>query len=199
VIDEETTSIFERRVLKTPLFLEKKRGLTPAERGIAMHLVMQKLDLSKDLSYRGIKEQIKDMVKNEILTEEQAKEVDANKIERFFKTPLGKRLLKAKEVRREVPFHIKISSREIYRDLPEVYQEEFIAVQGIIDCFFEEEGELVLIDYKTDYVENGKIEEIRDKYRVQIDLYGKALEEITGKKVKEKYIYLFFNDTIIKY
>ncbi|MGB9809168.1 MAG: 3'-5' exonuclease, partial [Caldanaerobacter sp.] len=199
VIDEETTSIFERKVLKTPLFLEKKKGLTPAERGIALHLVMQKLDLSKDLSYRGIKEQIENMVKEEILTEEQAREVDARKIEKFFKTPLGKRLLGAKEVKREVPFHLKVKSREIYKDLPEEYEDEYIQVQGIIDCFFEEEGGLVLIDYKTDYVEKEGLEEIKNKYKVQIELYSKALETITGKTVKEKYVYLFFNDTIIKY
>jgi ATP-dependent helicase/nuclease subunit A len=199
IMDEETASIFEKRVLKTPLFLEKKKGLTPAERGIAMHLVMQKLNLLGDLSYDGIKEQIKNMVKEEILTEEQAKEVDVHKIEKFLKTPLGRRLLMAKEVKREVPFHLKVKSREIYKDLPEEYENEYIQVQGIIDCFFEEEDGLVLIDYKTDYVERERIEEVKNKYKVQIEMYSKALETITGKRVKEKYIYLFFNDITIKY
>ena len=199
VVDEDTTSIFEREVLKTPIFLEKKKGLTAAEKGIAMHLVMQKLDLDKDLSLEGIKEQIKDMVDREILTEEQAKEVNIHKIEGFFKTSLGERMLSSKNVKREVPFHIKLSSREIYKDLPEEYENEFIQVQGIIDCFFEEEDGLVLIDYKTDYVQEGKVEEIKERYKVQIELYSKALENITGKKVKEKYIYLFFNGNILEY
>jgi ATP-dependent helicase/nuclease subunit A len=199
IVDEDTTSIFEREVLKTPVFLEKKKGLTAAEKGIAMHLVMQKLDLNKALSLNGIKGQVKDMVDREILTGEQAKEVDIQKIEGFFKTSLGERMLNSKNVKREVPFHIKLSSREIYKDLPEEYENEFIQVQGIIDCFFEEEDGLVLIDYKTDYVQEGKVEEIKEKYRVQIELYSKALENITGKKVKEKYIYLFFNGNILEY
>ncbi|MGI1690467.1 helicase-exonuclease AddAB subunit AddA [Thermoanaerobacter uzonensis] len=199
IVDEDTTSIFEREVLKTPVFLEKKKGLTAVEKGIAMHLVMQKLDLNKDLSLDSIKGQVKDMVDREILTEEQAKEVDIQKIEGFFKTSLGQRMLNSKNVKREVPFHIKLSSREIYKDLSEEYQKEFIQVQGIIDCFFEEEDGLVLIDYKTDYVQEGKVEEIKEKYRVQIELYSKALENITGKKVKEKYIYLFFNGNILEY
>ncbi|SHE31841.1 DNA helicase/exodeoxyribonuclease V, subunit A [Thermoanaerobacter uzonensis DSM 18761] len=199
IVDEDTTSIFEREVLKTPVFLEKKKGLTAAEKGIAMHLVMQKLDLNKALSLDSIKGQVKDMVDREILTGEQAKEVDIQKIEGFFKTSLGERMLSSKNVKREVPFHIKLSSREIYKDLPEEYENEFIQVQGIIDCFFEEEDGLVLIDYKTDYVQEGKVEEIKEKYRVQIELYSKALENITGKKVKEKYIYLFFNGDILEY
>ncbi|HHW56836.1 MAG TPA: helicase-exonuclease AddAB subunit AddA [Clostridia bacterium] len=199
IVDEDTTSLFEREVLKTPIFLEKKKGLTAAEKGIAMHLVMQKLDLNKDLSLDGIKGQVKDMVDREILTGEQAKEVDIQKIEGFFKTSLGERMLSSKNVKREVPFHIKLSSREIYKDLPEEYENEFIQVQGIIDCFFEEEDGLVLIDYKTDYVKEGKEEEIKERYKVQIELYSKALENITGKKVKEKYIYLFFNGNILEY
>ena len=60
-------------------------------------------------------------------------------------------------------------------------------VQGIIDAYFEEEGELVLVDYKTDRV--SEEQELTDRYKVQLDLYERALEQITGKKVKEKLIY----------
>ncbi|WP_019907255.1 helicase-exonuclease AddAB subunit AddA [Thermoanaerobacter indiensis] len=199
VIDEDTTSIFEKTVLKIPAFLEKKKGLTAAEKGIAMHLVMQKLDLNGDLSVEGIKKQIKNMVDREILTEAQSKEIDIRRIEEFFRASLGRRMLSSQNVKREVPFHIKIKSTEVYKDLPEEYENEFIAVQGIIDCFFEEEGEIILIDYKTDYVTEEMMEEIKEKYKVQIDLYAKALEKITGKRVKEKYIYLFFNGMILEY
>ncbi|MDI3528399.1 MAG: ATP-dependent helicase/nuclease subunit [Thermoanaerobacter sp.] len=199
VIDEDTTSIFEKTVLKTPAFLEERKGLTAVEKGVVMHLVMQKLDLNGDLTAEGIKKQIKNMVDREILTEAQAKEVDVKKIEAFFKTPLGMRMLNSQNVRREVPFHIKLKSTEVYKDLPEDYENEFIAVQGIVDCFFEEEGEIVLVDYKTDYVTEETLEATKEKYKVQIELYGKALEKITGKKVKEKYIYLFFNGKILKY
>lgn len=199
VLDENTTSIFEKTVLKTPAFLEERKGLNATERGAVMHLIMQKLDLNNVLSLDDIIRQIKVMVDKEILTEVQAGTVNVKRIEGFFKSPLGIRMLNSGYIRREVPFHIELKSTEIYKDLPEEYEGELIAVQGIIDCFFEEDGEIVLLDYKTDYVTDENINEIREKYKVQIDLYAKALEKITGKKVKEKYIYLFYNGEILRY
>jgi ATP-dependent helicase/nuclease subunit A len=70
-------------------------------------------------------------------------------------------------------------------------------LQGIIDCYFEEMDGLILIDYKTDYV-NNNTELIKERYKVQLDYYTKALENITGKKVIEKYIYLFYNGEILE-
>ena len=69
--------------------------------------------------------------------------------------------------------------------------DEKIRLQGIIDCFFEEEDGIVLLDYKTDYVEEEKIDEIIERYRAQLKYYKDALEKITEKRVKESYLYLF--------
>ena len=69
-----------------------------------------------------------------------------------------------------------------------------IMVQGVIDCFFEEAGEVVLIDYKT----NRNTDGIEDLYRTQTELYKKAIEESTGKRVKEVYLYLFSRNREIK-
>jgi ATP-dependent helicase/nuclease subunit A len=198
-LDEVSTTMFGSISLKTPTFLQGKTSLTPAERGTIMHLVMQSLNLNRVSSYKEIKEQIEKMVEAELLTEEQAKTVNIKKIEDFFKSPLGQRMISSSNIRREVPFHIELSSRLVYKDLPEEYENENIAVQGIIDCFFEEDGEIVLLDYKTDYVNDNNVDEIKEKYKVQIELYGKALEKITGKRVKEKYIYLFYNGEIINF
>ena len=66
---------------------------------------------------------------------------------------------------------------------------ERILIQGIIDAFFEEDGALVLVDYKTDYVTEGEI--LKKRYRTQLEYYRRALEQITGSKVKESYLYSF--------
>ena len=126
------------------------------------------------------------------------------KIQKFFKSNLGQRLLKAykenKQVFRELPFITEIPIKRIEKDLiDKIFNNEKLRLQGIIDCFFEEDDGIVLLDYKTDYVENGKEKEILDKYRVQIDLYTETLERVIGKKVKERYLYLFGIDKEVKY
>jgi ATP-dependent helicase/nuclease subunit A len=199
VLDDETTPMFRNVRLKTPVFLEEKSELTAAERGTITHLVMQRLDLTRIFNFSDIKGQIDFMVKSELISGTQARAVNIKRIEAFFKTELGARMLNSQGVRREVPFHIELRSTEIYKELPKDYESELIAVQGIIDCFFEEDGEIVLLDYKTDYVTDDNINEIKERYKVQIELYCRALEKITGKRVKEKFVYLFYNGQIISY
>ena len=105
-----------------------------------------------------------------------------------------------KQVFRELPFITEIPVKRIEKDLiDKIFNNEKLRLQGIIDCFFEEDDGIVLLDYKTDYVENGKEKEILDKYRVQIDLYTETLERVIGKKVKERYLYLFGIDKEVKY
>ena len=102
-------------------------------------------------------------------------------------------------VSRELPFFTELSSIEYKPELDkDVYIDEKIRLQGIIDCFFEEEDGIVLLDYKTDYVEEGNEEEIADRYRAQLKYYKDALEKITEKKVKESYLYLFRIDKEVK-
>ena len=69
-------------------------------------------------------------------------------------------------------------------------------VQGVIDCCFEEDGRMILIDYKSNFVRLGmqhenELARIRDEYKVQIELYREAVEKGTGKEVSEAYLYLF--------
>lgn len=187
-------------LVKKPTFLEETKGLNAAERGTVLHFVMQHLDLKKVSTPQEIKTQVDEMIVNELLTEQEAKTVDINRIDKFFRSPLGQRSLRTNSVNREVPFNIELKSTEIYKDLPEeIYGKETVLLQGVIDCYFEENGDIVLVDYKTDYVPDGEIELIKEKYRVQIEHYTRALERITGRKVKEKYIYLFRNGEMIEY
>jgi len=186
-----------REELKAPSFIEGEKKMTAALRGTLLHLVMQHLDL-KRVSYAcEIENQIKELAGKEYIREDEAAAINVSRIFRFFKSDLGQRMLTSADVKREVPFFIEMDAVEIYPELPaEVYGSEKVVLQGVIDCYFEEKGELVLVDYKTDFVEN--IDDMAEKYRIQIDLYCKALEKVTGKKVAERYLYLFNIDTSIK-
>ncbi|NLM10207.1 MAG: helicase-exonuclease AddAB subunit AddA [Clostridiaceae bacterium] len=182
-------------LIKKPLFLEKRKGLSPAEKGTVLHFVMQHLDFKN----ADIKGQIEEMIKNDLLTEQQAETVKAEKIALFLKSELGKRMLASNNVQREIPFNIEIPCHELYLEMvEEKYQNETILLQGVIDCYFEEADGLVLIDYKTDYVPFGESNVIIERYRVQIEYYAKTLAILTGKKVKERYIYLFSTGEIVE-
>ncbi|MEG1742033.1 MAG: PD-(D/E)XK nuclease family protein, partial [Acetivibrio sp.] len=87
---------------------------------------------------------------------------------------------------KEQPFVLGVPAKKVN---PEIPSEELVIVQGIIDAFFEEDGELVLLDYKTDHVTDKQ--ELMDRYRSQLYYYQEALEQIIGKKVKERIVYSF--------
>lgn len=197
-LDEENSEdMFKSFILKKPLFLEKVKKFTGAEKGTFMHLVMQNLDLGNTKSIEDIKRQINLMVIEEFLTEEQAESINIYKIFKFLKSDLGQRMKESIKVKRELPFYIEIPSSELYKELPSnIYDDEKILIQGVIDAFFEEEDGLVLLDYKTDYVED--VEEFKKKYVIQLKYYRRALEKITEKKVKEVYIYSFNKEEFYK-
>jgi ATP-dependent helicase/nuclease subunit A len=191
-----TLNIFSDKEVLKPKFLQEKKGLSALEKGTIAHFIMQKLDLNKVSSKEEIDAQINSMKDKNLLTEEEIKAVQKISFISFFESNLGKRLLNAfnegKLLKRELPFYTEISSLNIDNTLPkEIYENENVRLQGIIDCIFEEDDCIVLLDYKTDYIEYGKENEILDKYRIQIKYYKDAVERITGKKVKESYLYLF--------
>jgi ATP-dependent helicase/nuclease subunit A len=188
------------QLIRKPQFLDEAKGFTAAERGTILHFVMQHLDLNKVISKNQISEQLKGMVGNDLLTDEEARTVDLGVIKRFFDSDVGKRMTNSLNVLREVPFNIRLKSTEVYKNLPEeIYGDETILLQGVIDCYFDDGGEYILVDYKTDYAAPGKLERIKEKYRIQVDYYARALESITGRRVKEKYIYLFSVNELIEY
>lgn len=182
-------------LVKKPMFLEEKKGLSYAEKGTILHFVMQHLNYSRE----DIEAQIEEMMSRDLLTEQQAKSVSPDKIRRFLNSPLGKRMLDSESINREVPFNIEIPCHELYKDMEDdTCNSETLLLQGVIDCYFEEPDGIVLVDYKTDYVTPGQIEMIRERYKMQIYYYARALEKLTGKNVKEKYIYLFWNGEVLE-
>ncbi|MFL0251783.1 helicase-exonuclease AddAB subunit AddA [Clostridium neuense] len=200
--EEYGVRMFMPSLAKKPTFLEQIKGLTAAEKGTVFHSVMQHLNFYADggkIDMQGIKAQIDNMVASEIITDKQAETVNAKKILKFLNSDIGKRVLAAEKVYKEFPFQVRIKSTDIYKELEkDLYENENIIVQGIIDLYFEEEDGIVLLDYKTDYVTDEDMDNIKKRYKMQIDYYGAALETITGIKVKEKYLYLFYNGITVK-
>lgn len=197
--EAETLEIFREKEIIKPKFLQEEKGFTAAEKGTLMHYVMLRLDFDRVGSVAEIKKQIEELVLNKSLTEKEAKVIRYTKIFNLFKSDLGKRILKAHEegrmVHRELPFFTEISSLDINPELnKEIYQNEKIRLQGIIDGFFKEEDGIVLFDYKTDYLEEGNEDEIIERYMVQMKYYKEALEKVTESRVKEVYLYLFALD-----
>ncbi|EJP6473851.1 helicase-exonuclease AddAB subunit AddA [Clostridium botulinum] len=199
VLDEKenTEELFKKVELRKPMFMEEKKKISPSERGTIIHLFMQHLDLKSVENEDSIKEQINRLIDKEFITYEQSKVINPYKILKFCKSELGQRMINSNNINREMPFSIEIPVLEIYKDLDkEIYKDEKLIIQGIIDCCFEEEDGLVLLDYKTDYVND--IEDIKNRYKIQIQYYEEALNRITGKSVKDKYLYLFSIDNYIK-
>ena len=134
------------------------------------------------------------MQKAGLLREEEKNCLKPQKFDRFMQSVLGKQMQQAAKrgaLRREQQFMLEIPVMELY---PELESEETVLVQGIIDACFEEDGEWVLVDYKTDYVRYGMEQTLVDRYRVQLEQYARALEQLTGMKVREQIIYSFALD-----
>ncbi len=197
---DEYNMVAAPSIKQRPRFLEETTEMTAAEKGSMMHFALQHLDFTGDISEKGIRNQMDNMVAAELLTEVQAQNVNIRKLLNFIQSALGKRMINAEKLYREVPFTMEVECSEVFGNLPKKgHEEETIVLQGIIDCYFEEEGKLVLVDYKTDYVPDGDMEQIKEKYRTQIEYYARALRKITGKEIAGKYIYLFWNGMELEY
>ena len=195
-------SLFKEKPVLKPRFLQEKKGLSAAERGTAMHFVMQKIDYDRVDSLENIKIQLEEMLQNELLTKDEFKAINPYKIYNFFKCDLGKNILKVYNeggiIHRELPFFTRISASKVKEDIfKESYSEE-VRLQGVIDLFFELDGEIILVDYKTDYVEDNIEEEMNKRYKIQLDYYSDAIKKITGKVVNKRYLYLFYIDKAIE-
>ena len=145
------------------------------------------LDESKEYSLEDIKEFIDNLKERHIISEVEADSVNTNLLYRYTKSVLWQEIKQAKEVHKEQPFYVNIPAKKIY---DEAEENEMILVQGIIDLYFiDKEGKLVLVDYKTDYVENGNVAKLEEKYKVQLDLYKEALEKTLNRKVDRAMIW----------
>nr|WP_317333753.1 helicase-exonuclease AddAB subunit AddA [uncultured Romboutsia sp.] len=198
--EELTKDLFNNQIaLKKPIFMQEETEdkITSAERGSIVHLIMELLEFNKINTIDEIKEQINMFIKKNIITEKQSTAINPNKIYKFFKSDIGQRIIKSSFVKREQVIYAQIKLKDvyIYEDLINDdilnYDDENIMLRGIIDAYFEEDEKIVVVDYKTDFVNDENKEEVINRYKKQLDLYAEVVKNLTGKEVKEKYIYLF--------
>ena len=171
-----------------PQFIKNDENqiLTGAQKGTLVHLCLQRLDEKIEYDIDKIRKLLNTLVEKNIITQFEAKNINLYKLLNFTKSKIWNELKTAKKIYREKPFFINIPAKEIYKE----ETEEEILIQGIIDlCFINKQDELVLVDYKTDYVQKGMEKELIDKYINQLNLYKRALEESMNKKVDKTFIY----------
>ena len=153
---------------------------------------MQKLDEKQDYDLQKVKELIENLNKKQIITDKEKDNINPYKILEFTKSKIWNELKEAKEIYKEKAFYINILAKEIYDE--EI--EDNILVQGIIDLYYiDKNNNLILVDYKTDYVQNEN--ELIDKYKEQLKLYKKALELSYNRRVSKIYIYSTFLGKLI--
>lgn len=191
--DLSSFRLYRMPQMKKPSFAEASAKMSSANIGTLMHLCMEKIELTDDKNHDTIKLEIESLVDEGIISEENAKYIDINGILKFFKSPVGKAMTSARKVYREAPFEILVEADEIF---PLADTSEKIVVQGMIDAYFvDNNGNLVLVDYKTDRKGGKSISEFKDeilkRYELQMHYYEKALQLLTGRNVNKKYIYLF--------
>ncbi len=176
---------------RRPKFMEQRK-MNAAERGTVYHAIMQHVPLHHAMITKDIIVATMDrMVNRQMITQEQRGQADADILLQFFTSPLGERILHAPHVNREVPFSYGLRAGDVYSGIEETSQEEMILIQGVIDCLFEENGELVLLDYKTDAILGDGLANVVERYRLQVELYAHAIEQIWKRPVKEKILYFF--------
>jgi ATP-dependent helicase/nuclease subunit A len=169
-----------------PAFLNKT-GLTPAERGTALHTYIQFADFKK--ASEDPQAEINRLVSEGYLTKEQGNAVSLKNLEKFFNSNIAKRILDSPRVVREYRFIVEITAGDINPELSDELKNQQVVLQGAVDCAFEENGEIVIVDFKTD--KSGSGEELWDKYSSQLLLYKLAMEKCTEKTVKECLLYSF--------
>ena len=180
--DELANSVFGRK----PQALQSEEDvLTGAQWGTLMHEAMQWLPLAQ-YTQASLTKELDALVMKGTFTEEERNLLSDTSLYKFFSSDLGQRLINAKRIERELPFSMLFEGKRVYDTLEDG---ENLFLQGIIDTAFEEDGEWVLVDYKTDRVKSG--EDLIKRYKIQMDLYKEALQRLTGMPVKACYIYSF--------
>ena len=214
--DEAAFHTFEEKevVPYIPGFRREQEKVSGAVRGNAFHRTMELLDFMyvfvesglfekcpgdyetyrKRLDAERLKNRLEEFLQRETislrLTEEYAKAVSLPKILNFLEQELAYRMWRAQEqglLYREQPFVLGIDAKRLDPDLPEG---EKVLIQGIIDVFFIEDGEIVLLDYKTDVIDS--LEALWNRYNVQIQYYEEALTKLMQMPVKERILYSFY-------
>ena len=195
-IQEDST---QTSISAKPKFLKdsKDNKITNAQKGTVMHLCVQKMNEKEEYDLLKIQDLIEELRTKEIISSTEADCIDANRLLGYTRSNLWQELKEAKEINKEKAFYINVKASKLYNNISKEMDED-ILVQGIIDLYYIDKNDnIVLVDYKTDYVEKGKEELLVEKYKEQLNLYKEALEKSLNTKVKNMGIYsLYLNQFI---
>ncbi len=193
--EEGVYNFYNQTKLVSPAFVSDSKQLSAADIGIATHLVMEKLDFSKTETLEDIVSQVDELKEKGFLTQASKDAVKCENIFRMFSTPLGKKMkANAHTLKREFGFKYLMDASELLKS--NAYNDK-IVVQGMIDAYFEDEnGDIVIVDYKTDKVKS--TEDIKSRYAPQLKYYKIALEKTLGKNVSATYLFLLDTGDVVE-
>ncbi len=190
-LDEEIAQGSVRRIrqvkMDTPRFLRGERPLDAAQQGTATHLLMQYLELDGPEP----EEQVAGLLRRQLLTPQQAEAIDCGPIRRFMVSPLAQRIREAGRVYREYRFALLLPAA-LYE--PQAQPEDELMLQGVVDCAFETEKGLVIVDFKTDRITAAEAAQRAERYRPQLSAYSEALSRVLELPVAEMRLYFFAAD-----
>jgi len=169
-----------------PRFVAERSGLTPAQRGTALHTVMQNIQLDRTNSVESIQAELHRLAGAAYLSEQEAASVPTERIYSFFSSSIGQQMRNAANLHREFAFSILIPADLYYDDMP---PEEQLLLQGVIDCWFETEDGITVLDFKTNRISKEAVEGSAQLYQRQLAAYAFALEALTGKRVAHKILW----------
>ena len=172
-----------------------KEKVSNARKGTLVHLCIQKLDSRRDYTLQDLKNLIQDLVKKKIILEYEAEAIPIVALQNYLKSELWQQLKQAKEIHKEEPFYLNLPANRVNESYPE---QDKILVQGVMDLYFVDKNDrLILVDYKTDYVQNGEEEQLIEKYKEQLGLYKEALEKALNRKVDRTMMYSTYLGEIV--
>ncbi|NLX06150.1 MAG: helicase-exonuclease AddAB subunit AddA [Phycisphaerae bacterium] len=168
-------------------------------KGLTWHRFMEHLDLSGPMDPQGVIEQIETMIRAGLISQGEAQLINAEHVANFFRTVPGRLMLEHRgSVHRESAFTYSLAARNMPEGFsPDDYDEK-VLLKGVIDCMVETPEGLVIIDYKTDRIGAGQVDQRRSVYQRQVQLYARAIGEITGMRVAAVWLYFSEPDAAVQ-
>ena len=171
-----------------PRFMTEQKGLTATQRGTAIHLVMQYLPLHGDTSPTAVAQEVARLVSEGYLTPQQGAVAEPGRLAAFLDAPLGRQMAAAQRCEREFKFSLLLEASDYYPDVP---KGDEIMLQGVLDCWFEDDSGITIVDYKSDRVTPETATVRGEEYRPQMEAYAMALGKILGRPVARCVLWFF--------
>ncbi|MCL2203096.1 MAG: helicase-exonuclease AddAB subunit AddA [Defluviitaleaceae bacterium] len=188
--DAMGTALQEAPYFDPPQFIRAQQGLTPLRMGSILHTLTEHMDYHRHTTPAALDGLIHALTEKNLLTPEEAAGIDRQKILTLAHSPLAERIRVAARLYREIPFVMAVPAGDIMPPAPP-YSDDKILIHGIIDAYFEEDNQIVLIDFKSDHAASTDADALIARHKIQLDIYKKAVAQATAKEVKEVLLYSF--------